>query len=122
MPSDYIPILIQIVLVVGFGFSILILTHLVGPKNNDPEKLDVYECGVPVFAGVPARFSVKFYLVAVLFVLFDIEAIFMYPWAIIFKRFLSWYGPFIFIEMLIFIGILFLGLIYVWKRGALEWD
>ena len=122
MPSDYIPILMQLILIIGFGAVMLIFTHFVGPKNPSDEKLDVYECGVPPYSDVPARFPVKFYLVGVLFVLFDIEAIFLYPWAVVFKDFLVLYGPFIFIEGLVFIGILLVGLLYVWRRGALDWD
>ena len=122
MPADFIPILMQIGVAAGFGIVIVILTHFVGPRVNDPEKLDMYECGVTPYGGAPARFSVKFFLVAVLFVLFDIESIFLYPWAVIFKRFLAVHGPFIFIEMLFFIGILFVGLLYVWRRGALDWE
>lgn len=122
MPSDFIPILILLAVVMGFAISVIILTHLIGPKNKDPEKLDVYECGVPTYSDVPARFSVKFYLVAVLFVLFDIEVIFMYPWALIYKTVLTKCGPFIFFEMMSFVGILFVGLLYVWRRGALDWE
>jgi len=122
MPSDYIPILVLLGVVVGFATVVIVLTHLIGPKKPEPEKLDTYECGVPLYTKVPNRFSVKFFLVAVLFVLFDIEAIFLYPWAIVFKSLLAAFGPFIFFEMLIFLGILFVGLIYVWRRGALEWE
>ena len=121
MPLDYVPILLQVALVVGIGGSILLLTHLFGPNKPSPEKLDVYECGVPPLMKSRIRLSVKYYLVAVLFVLFDIEAIFLYPWAIIFKKMLA-HGPFIFYEMLSFLLILFAGLVYAWKRGALEWD
>ena len=121
MPSDYIPILLQVAIVVGIGASILLLSHLFGPKKPSPEKLDVYECGVPPLMKSRVRLSVKFYLVAVLFVLFDIEAIFLYPWAIIFKRFLA-RGSFIFWEMLSFIVILFVGLLYAWTKGAVEWE
>lgn len=122
MPSDFIPILILMAVVLVFAVSVTILTHFIGPRNNDPEKLDVYECGVKPYSPAPVRFSVKFYLVAVLFVLFDIEAIFLYPWALIYKTVLTKYGPFIFFEMLTFIGILFVGLLYVWRRGALDWE
>lgn len=122
MPSDYIPIVIQVIIAIGFAAGTLVLTHLFGPKKPNPDKLDVYECGVPPLGKARIRFSVKFYLVAVLFVLFDIEAIFMYPWAIVFKRLLASVGPYIFWEMVVFLFILFVGLIYAWKRGALEWQ
>lgn len=121
MPTDYLPILIQLLIVVAVAGGILVLTHLFGPNKPAPDKLDVYECGVPPLAGSHPRMSVKYYLVAVLFVLFDIEAIFLYPWAIIFKKMLS-QTSIIFYEMFAFLIILFIGLIYAWKRGALEWD
>ncbi|MEW6202436.1 MAG: NADH-quinone oxidoreductase subunit A [bacterium] len=121
MSSDYIPVLIYIVLAVGLAVALLVVTHLLGPKKPDPEKLDVYECGVPPIGGAHLRFSVKFYLIAMLFVLFDIEAIFLYPWAIVFKTLLK-SGNFIFFEMVVFIGILLAGLFYAWKRGALDWE
>ncbi len=121
MPVDYIPILMQLLFVIGFAVVLVMMTHMIGPKKPDDVKLSVYECGVDPYTGVPARFSVKFYLVAMLFVLFDIEAIFLYPWAIVFKTFVKMFGAFIFLEGLVFIGVLFVGLIYVWRRGALDW-
>ncbi|MFH1538348.1 MAG: NADH-quinone oxidoreductase subunit A [bacterium] len=122
MPSDYIPILLNIVIAVGLAGALLLLTHLLGPRKFSEEKLDTYECGVPPIGSARLRFSVKFYLIAVLFVIFDIEAIFLYPWGVIFKRLLVQGGSFIFIEALVFIGILLAGLAYVWKKGALDWD
>lgn len=121
MPFDYVPILIQIIIAIGIGAGIVGLSYLFGPKKPSAEKLDVYECGVQPLMPSRVRVSVKYYLVAVLFVLFDIEAIFLYPWAIIFKRLLA-HGPFIFWEMLSFLFVLFIGLVYAWKKGALEWD
>jgi NADH-quinone oxidoreductase subunit A len=122
LPSDYIPILIMIAVAAGFAVGTLVLTHLLGPKKPNPDKLSVYECGVPPVGKARIRFSVKFYLVAVLFVLFDIETIFLYPWAIVFKRLLHSGGGFIFFEMVSFLLILAIGLIYAWKRGALDWQ
>ena len=122
MPSDYIPILMQMALAFGFAAVILVLTHLFGPKKPNPDKMGVYECGVEPLGEARIRFSIKFYLVAMLFVLFDIEAIFMYPWALVYKSLLKAGGPYIFWEMAVFLGILFVGLIYAWKRGALEWQ
>lgn len=112
----------QLVIAVGFAATILIITHIFGPKRPNPDKLGVYECGVPPVGKARIRFSIKFYLIAVLFVLFDIEAIFLYPWAIVFKRLLVHTGPYIFYEMLVFLAILAIGLIYAWKRGALDWQ
>lgn len=121
MPSDYIPILLNILIVIGLAGVLLLITHLLGPRKFSEEKLDTYECGVPPIGSARLRFSVKFYLIAVLFVIFDIEAIFLYPWGVVFKRLLA-QGNFIFIEALVFIAILLAGLVYVWKKGALEWD
>ena len=101
--------------------AILLLTHLFGPRKPAADKLDVYECGVPPLAGSRVRMSVKFYVLAVLFVLFDIEVIFMYPWAVVFKELLV-QTPVIFYAMLLFLFILVVGLLYEWKKGALEWD
>jgi NADH-quinone oxidoreductase subunit A len=112
----------QMALAFGFAAAILVLTHLLGPKKPNPDKMGVYECGVEPLGEARIRFSIKFYLVAMLFVLFDIEAIFMYPWAIVYKSLLKAGGSYIFWEMAVFLGILFVGLIYAWKRGALEWQ
>lgn len=118
MLSPYVPVLMA--MVVGFGLLGVVtsLSLLVGPKNPNPAKLDVYECGVPVVGTARTRLSVKFYLVAILFILFDIESIFMYLWGVAFN-FLGWFGV---IEIAIFVGILLLGYIYILKRGALSWD
>ncbi len=122
MPGDFLPFLIQIVFVAGVAVAMVVLSHLLGPRKYNQDKMGVYECGVTPKFKTPARFSVKFYLVAVLFVLFDVEAVFMYPWAVIFKRFLITNGPFIFYEMLLFIAILAVGLLYMLRRGVLDWN
>ena len=118
MIQDYIPIAIQMAIAIGFAGFVLIVTHLLGPKRFDKRKLDTYECGIPYQGDSRARFSIKFYLIAVLFVLFDIEVVFLYPWAINFMKL----GMFGFVEMMVFLAILLVGLVYVWKKGALEWD
>ena len=118
MLQDYIPILIQIAIAVGFGAFVLLVTHFLGPKRFDAQKLDTYECGIPLTGDARARFSIKFYLIAMLFVLFDIEVVFLYPWAVNFRKL----GVFGFIEMMIFIAVLLVGFAYVWKKGALEWE
>jgi NADH-quinone oxidoreductase subunit A len=102
----------------GFAWFALLLTHLLGPKKYDPIKQDTYECGVDYVGDSRARFSVKFYLVAVLFVLFDLEVVFMYPWAVNFRQL----GAFGLATMGIFLVLLFVGLLYEWKKGALEWE
>ncbi|MEW5944905.1 MAG: NADH-quinone oxidoreductase subunit A [bacterium] len=121
MAADFIPILIHLMIAAGMGAALIIVTHLLGPKKPSARKLDVYECGVPPVGSARSRFSIRFYLIAVLFVLFDVEAIFLFPWAIVFKRLLE-RGAFIFFEMLAFILVLFAGLAYAWLRGALEWE
>ena len=118
MITDYIPIIIQMVIAIGFAGFVLVVTHILGPKRFDRTKFDTYECGIPYKGDARQRFSVKFYLVAVIFVLFDIEVVFLYPWAVNFRKL----GLFGFVEMMIFIAVLLVGLAYVWKVGALEWE
>jgi NADH-quinone oxidoreductase subunit A len=104
--------------VVGFGVFLLGLSHLLGPRKFKPGKLDPYECGVPSISSSRERFSVHFYLVAILFILFDIETVFMIPYAVLYKSL----GVAGLVEMGIFVFVLVFGLAYLWKRGALEWD
>ena len=118
MPADYIPILIFLIIAILFPVVVIALSSIVGTKKPTRTKLMPYECGVDPIGNARKRFSIKFYIIAVLFIVFDIEAVFLYPWAVIFKD-LKVFG---FIEMGVFIGILFVGLIYAWKRGALEWE
>ena len=105
-------------LVVGLGVTIIGLSRLLGPRKIKASKLDAYECGVPTVGGTRERFSVHFYLVAILFILFDIETVFMIPYAVLYQS-LGLGGL---IEMGIFVAVLGYGLLYVWRRGALEWD
>jgi NADH-quinone oxidoreductase subunit A len=116
--SEYIPILLMLLLAAATSVVILVATTLIGPKKKFPEKMQPFECGETPLVSPKLRFSVKFYLIALFFVIFDIEAVFLYPWAVLFKDM----GMFGFIEMMIFIAVLAVGLIYVWKRGALEWE
>jgi NADH-quinone oxidoreductase subunit A len=116
--DPYFPVLVMIVLAIVMAIAFVTLSQTIGPKKYDKVKFDVYECGVDPFVGSKIRVSVKFYLVAILFLLFDLESAFLYPWAILFRSL----GLFGFIEMLVFLGILLAGLIYVWKKGALEWQ
>ena len=118
VPRDFVPVLMTFVLVGGFAWFALGLTHLLGPKKYDPIKQDTYECGIDYKGDSRQRFSVKFYLVAVLFVLFDLEVVFMYPWAVNFRQL----GVFGLTTMGIFLILLFVGLLYEWKKGALEWE
>jgi NADH-quinone oxidoreductase subunit A len=100
------------------ALGMLVATSLIGPKKKFEDKMEPFECGLSPIVSPRLRFSVKFYLVALFFVIFDLETVFVYPWAVLFREL----GLFGFVEMLVFIGILAVGLIYVWKRGALEWQ
>ena len=121
--STLVPILLLTVIVTGFGAVMLFATSLLGPKKiKDPIKMMPYECGIRGIEKSDSKVSVKFYLTAILFILFDIEVIFMYPWALIYKDALSVNAFYILSEMLVFIAILIVGLVYVIKSGALDWE
>ena len=122
MIENYFPILIVIALVAGFVFVSLILTHFVGPKIPNTVKMMPYESGVDPVGETRIRFSIRFFIIALLFIIFDIEIVFLYPWAVVFKDFLSNSGSFIFFEMVVFLAILVFGFVYVWRNGALEWE
>ncbi|MDQ3812487.1 MAG: NADH-quinone oxidoreductase subunit A [Armatimonadota bacterium] len=118
-PGGHIfPILILAVIAVGFGVVVITLSTFLGPKRPNKIKNQAYECGIDPVGDARLKFSVKFYIIAMLFILFDIEAIFLYPWAVMFQQ-LKLFGL---IEMLVFLGFLAIGYIYLWRRGALEWD
>jgi NADH-quinone oxidoreductase subunit A len=104
--------------VVGLGATFLVISHLLAPRRFRVEKLEPYECGVPLLADSRDRFSVRFYLVAIMFILFDVETVFMIPWAVLYRQ-LGLPGL---VEVGIFFGVLGLGLVYLWQRGGLEWD
>ena len=118
MLGAYLPILLLVLVAIGFGLVSLVMSSLIGHKKITPVKLQPYECGCEPVGTARERFSIKFYLIAMLFILFDIEAVFLYPWAILYKKL----GLFGLVEMGLFIVILFVGYIYVWKKGALEWE
>ena len=115
---DYLPIIILAVLALVVSGVIMLLSSIAGRPRRSTTEVSPYECGVPVIGNARERFSVKFYLIGVLFILFDIEIVFFYPWAVTFDQL----GLLALVEMLLFIAILFVGYIYVWKKGALEWD
>jgi NADH-quinone oxidoreductase subunit A len=119
---QYLPVLMLGVLAVGFTAFMLIFSVIAGKKGKRlPIKDTAYECGmVPVGSGTP-RFAVKFYLVAMLFILFDIEVVFLYPWAVVYREMLASNAALIFCSMLSFIGILFVGYVYALKKGAFDW-
>ena len=116
--AAFIPILMMVVVATGFAVATLAASHFLGRRVNDPAKLLPYECGVTPVGTARERFHTRFYLVAMLFIVFDIETVFIYPWAVVFKQ-LAMFGL---IEMGVFIAILLAGLVYVWGKGALEWD
>ena len=122
MTNSYIPILIMLVIAVGFGALFLSLNWLLGTHQRNPSKLSPYESGVPLLDESRKRVNVRFYQIAMLFILFDIEAAFLYPWAVIYRD--ATRGPaawFIFGEMLLFILLLGVGFIYCWKKKAFDW-
>jgi len=116
--AAFIPILMMLIVATGFAVATLAASHFLGRRVNDPAKLSPYECGVTPVGTARERFHTRFYLVAMLFIVFDIETVFIYPWAVVFKQ-LAVFGL---IEMGVFIAILLAGLVYVWGKGALEWD
>ncbi len=112
------PILALFVIALAFGGATVLLSNFLGPRRSNKIKDAAYECGIDPVGSARLRFSVKYYIIAMLFILFDIEAIFLYPWAVMFQQ-LRLFGL---LEMFTFLGFLILGYIYLWKRGALEWD
>ena len=121
MLIDYLPILFLLLFAVAFAFGTLLLSHFVGPRRRGDVKGEPYESGIRPFMDARIRFSVKFYIIAVLFIIFDIEVVFLYPWVVVYKEIVS-QGTFIFTEMVVFIAILLIGYFYLWKRGAFEWE
>ena len=118
MIESYIPIFVVIAGGIIFGVVMVKLNEWLGPHHPTDEKLTTYESGMEPVRTARERFSVRFYMVAVLFILFDIEVVFLYPWAVVFKQL----GVAGFITMALFIGILLIGYYYIWRKGALEWD
>jgi NADH-quinone oxidoreductase subunit A len=114
----FVPVLMMVIVAIGFAAFTLAASHFLGKRINDPAKLAPYECGVTPVGTARERFHTRFYLVAMLFIVFDIETVFLYPWAIVFKQ-LRIFGL---VEMAVFVGILLVGFAYVWGKGALEWD
>lgn len=121
--SDYLPLLIILIVAIGLACVLVGLSWILGPKKPSAAKLAPYECGVSPVGSARERFPVKFYLIAMLFIVFDIETVFLYPWAVMFTRW-NTHALQIFSlgEMITFIVILFVGYIYVWKKGAFEWE
>ncbi len=127
-PMDYLPIALMFIVAFGFGASQLLVTQLVGPRKRTATKLMPYECGKDPVGGARDKFSIKFYTVAVVFLLFDIEVLFMVPFAVAFKELIAaeagsgiYYGTIELIEIMIFISTFIVGYIYVWKKGTFDW-
>ena len=115
---EYLPILLFIVIAMGMGTLLMVLPFVLAPSKPDPEKLSAYECGFPAFDDARMRFEVRFYLVSILFIIFDLEVAFLFPWAITLRSI----GAFGFWSMVAFLVVLTVGFIYEWKKGALEWE
>ena len=118
MLENYLPVLIFIVIGILFGGVMIVLGFLLGPSKPDSEKLSAYECGFEAFEDARMKFDVRFYLVAILFIIFDLEIAFLFPWAVVLRDI----GMFGFLAMVLFLGILVIGFIYEWKKGALQWE
>ncbi len=118
MLENYLPILIFLIVALGLGAVMILAGSLLGPSRPDSEKLSPYECGFEAFEDSRMKFDVRFYLVAILFIIFDLEIAFLFPWAVV----LDQIGLFGFLAMVVFLAILVVGFIYEWKKGALEWE
>ena len=116
--SDYLPLVVFIGISAVIGLALLVAPFLLAYKSPDPEKLSAYECGFNAFDDARMKFDVRFYLVSLLFIIFDLEVAFLFPWAVAFKE----VGAFGFWSMMVFLGVLTIGFVYEWKKGALEWD
>ena len=119
--NTYIPILVLGIAAIGLAAVMTVLSWVLGPRKPTPQKLAPYECGVTPIVSARERFPIKFYLIAMLFIIFDIETVFLYPWAVIYRNSggMMWFNL---VEMAVFVGILFVGYVYVWRKGAFEWD
>ncbi|MDC7805745.1 NADH-quinone oxidoreductase subunit A [Luteimonas sp BLCC-B24] len=118
MLAEYLPTLLFLIVATGIGIALLVIGNLLGPKRPSLEKLSPYECGFEAFEDARMQFDVRYYLIAIQFIVFDLEIIFIVPWATVFREL----GVLGLIEMGIFAGMLLLGFVYVWKKGALEWE
>jgi NADH-quinone oxidoreductase subunit A len=116
--AQYLPLVIFMGVAALIGVALLVAPFIVAYKNPDPEKLSAYECGFDAFDDARMKFDVRFYLISILFIIFDLEVAFLFPWAITFGE-LGWFG---FWSMMVFLAVLTIGFIYEWRKGALEWD
>ena len=116
--NQYLPLVIFIAVAIGIGVALLVAPFIVAYRQPDPEKLSAYECGFNAFDDARMKFDVRFYLVSILFIIFDLEVSFLFPWAVAFEKL----GLFGFWSMMVFLAVLTIGFAYEWKKGALEWD
>ncbi|MCP1197943.1 NADH-quinone oxidoreductase subunit A [Notoacmeibacter sp. MSK16QG-6] len=116
--ASYLPVLIFLGVALAIGLALMIAPFIIAYKDPDPEKLSAYECGFNAFDDARMKFDVRFYLVAILFIIFDLEVAFLFPWAVSFGA-IGWFG---FWSMMVFLAVLTIGFVYEWKKGALEWD
>jgi NADH-quinone oxidoreductase subunit A len=116
--AEYLPTLLFLIVAAGIGVALIVIGNVLGPKHPTAEKLSPYECGFPAFEDSRMRFDVRYYLIAILFIVFDLEIAFVFPWALVFREL----GVFGLVEMGVFLALLVIGFAYVWKKGALEWE
>ncbi len=118
MLANYLPTLLFLIVATGIGVALIIAGRVMGPRRPDAQKLSPYECGFEAFEDPRMKFDVRYYLIAIQFIVFDLEIIFIVPWTLVFQEL----GARALVTMGLFVGMLFLGFIYVWKKGALEWE
>jgi len=116
--AEYLPTLLFLIVATGIGVALIVIGNVLGPKRPSAEKLSPYECGFAAFEDARMQFDVRYYLIAILFIIFDLEIAFLFPWAIVFKQI----GLVALVEMGMFLALLLLGFVYCWKKGALEWE
>ena len=118
MLAEYLPTLLFLIVALGIGIALIIVGNVLGPKRPSAEKLSPYECGFNAFEDARMQFDVRYYLIAILFIVFDLEIAFIFPWALVFREL----GVFGLVEMGVFLLLLVIGFAYVWKKGALQWE
>ena len=118
MLAEYLPTLLFLIVATGIGIALMVIGRFIGPRRPDAQKLSPYECGFEAFEDARMKFDVRYYLIAIQFIVFDLEIIFIMPWTLVFQEL----GARALVTMGLFVGMLFLGFVYVWKRGALEWE
>ena len=118
MLAEYLPTLLFLIVATGIGIALMVIGRFIGPRRPDAQKLSPYECGFEAFEDARMKFDVRYYLIAIQFIVFDLEIIVIVPWTLVFQEL----GARALVTMGLFVGMLFLGFIYVWKKGALEWE